>query len=75
MIPLGVPARAISRARGARSGAIARVLESGTYVLGDEVEDFERAFAAYCGVAHAVGVGSGTDALILALRALGIGRG
>lgn len=55
--------------------AIARVLESGAYILGEEVESFERAFAEYCGVSHAVGVGSGTDALILALRALGIGPG
>jgi dTDP-4-amino-4,6-dideoxygalactose transaminase len=55
--------------------AINRVLESGDYILGEEVASFERAFAAYCGVEHAVGVGSGTDALILALRALGIGPG
>ena len=52
-----------------------RVLESGTYILGNEVVSFERAFADYCGVAHAVGVGSGTDALMLALKALGIGPG
>lgn len=52
-----------------------RVLESGNYVLGAEVEAFESAFAAYCDAAHAVGVGSGTDALILALRALDIGAG
>jgi dTDP-4-amino-4,6-dideoxygalactose transaminase len=57
------------------TAAIARVLDSGDYVLGDEVARFERAFAAHCGVPHAVGVGSGTDALILALRALGIGAG
>ena len=55
--------------------AVMRVLESGTYVLGEEVEFFERAFADYCGVTNAVGVGSGTDALTLALRALGIGPG
>lgn len=55
--------------------AVTRVLVSGTYSLGDEVESFERAFADYCGRAHAVGVGSGTDALILALRALDIGPG
>jgi len=53
--------------------AINRVLESGDYILGEEVAAFERTFAAYCGVEHSVGVGSGTDALILALRALGIG--
>lgn len=55
--------------------AIARVLESGSYILGEEVERFEAAFAEYCGVSHGVGVGSGTDALILALKALGVGPG
>lgn len=53
--------------------AIQRVLKRGNYVLGAEVAAFEKSFAAYCGVKHAVGVNSGTDALILALRALGIG--
>jgi dTDP-4-amino-4,6-dideoxygalactose transaminase len=53
--------------------AITRVLDGGSYILGEEVETFEDTFADYCGVDHAVGVGSGTDALILALRALGIG--
>jgi len=53
--------------------AINRVLNSGTYILGTEVEAFESAFAAYCGGGHAVGVASGTDALILGLKALGIG--
>ena len=55
--------------------AIARVLASGQYILGHEVAAFEAAFAAWLGVDHAVGVGSGTDALELALRACGIGRG
>jgi dTDP-4-amino-4,6-dideoxygalactose transaminase len=55
--------------------AIARVLESGQYILGEEVENFEHAFAGYCGVTHAVGVASGTDALTLALRGFGIGAG
>jgi dTDP-4-amino-4,6-dideoxygalactose transaminase len=53
--------------------AINRVLYSGTYILGAEVEAFESAFADYCGGGHGVGVASGTDALILALKALGIG--
>ena len=55
--------------------AIRRVLESGWYILGGEVAAFEREFAAYCGVEHAVGVGSGTEALHLALKALSIGPG
>ena len=55
--------------------AVARVLESGRYVLGSEVEAFERSFARYCGVAHAIGVGSGTAALRLALMSFGIGAG
>jgi dTDP-4-amino-4,6-dideoxygalactose transaminase len=56
-------------------GAIRRVLDSGRFVLADAVEEFERAFAAFCGTAHGVGVASGTDALHLALRACGIGDG
>src|SRR5215471_1995935 len=56
-------------------GAIARVVASGHYVLGPELEAFEQAFAAVSGAAHAVGVGSGTDAIGLILRALHIGPG
>ena len=52
-----------------------RVLESGAYILGPEVEAFEREFAEYLGVEHVVGVANGTDALTLALRALGVGPG
>ena len=55
--------------------AVARVLEGGWYILGNEVTAFEREFAACCGVAHAVGVGSGTDALQLALTTCGVGSG
>lgn len=55
--------------------AVARVLHSGWFILGNEVAGFEADFAAYCGVNHAVGVASGTDALLLALRALDIGAG
>ena len=55
--------------------AVARVLESGWYILGEEVSRFEQEWAAYLGTAHAVGVGNGTDAIELALRALGIGAG
>lgn len=52
-----------------------RVLESGWYILGREVEEFEEEFAAYCGVRHCVGVGNGLDALHLILRAYGVGAG
>jgi aminotransferase EvaB len=55
--------------------AIARVLASGHYILGPEVEAFEREFSAWLGVAGTVGVANGTDALELALRAAGIGPG
>lgn len=55
--------------------AIDRVVTRGWYVLGPELEAFEREFAAATGAAHAVGVGTGTDALAIALRALGIGPG
>ena len=55
--------------------AIARVLDSGWYILGREVAAFEQEFAAYVGVRFGIGVGSGTEALHLALRACGIGAG
>jgi dTDP-4-amino-4,6-dideoxygalactose transaminase len=55
--------------------AIDRVIASGWFILGAEVEAFESEFAAASGAAHAVGVGNGTDAIALILRALGIGAG
>ena len=55
--------------------AIDRVLNSGWYILGPEVEAFEQEFAAYCETAHCVGVANGLDALHLALRALGVDSG
>lgn len=54
---------------------VARVIESQRFILGEDVERFERHFAAYCGSKHAVGCASGTDALELALLALDIGPG
>src|SRR3954449_5586614 len=55
--------------------AVKRVLASGWYILGPEAEAFETAFAHWLGAAHAIGTGSGTDAIELALRASGIGAG
>jgi dTDP-3-amino-3,4,6-trideoxy-alpha-D-glucose transaminase len=55
--------------------AFRRVMSSGRYVYGDEVDGFEREFAAFCGTHHVIGVGSGLDALTIALRAQGIGPG
>ncbi len=53
----------------------AEALETGRFIFGPEVEAFERESAAYLGVPHAIGVANGTDALVLALEAMGIGRG
>jgi dTDP-4-amino-4,6-dideoxygalactose transaminase len=61
--------------RAAVEQAWAPLLSSSRFVGGAAVEVFEQEWASYCGVAHAVGVGSGTDALLLTLRALGIGAG
>ena len=55
--------------------AVARVLDSGCYIIGSEVEAFEAEYAAYCDAAHCIGVGNGLDALHLALRAMDVGSG
>ena len=54
---------------------IAEVLDSGRFILGPNVSAFEEEAAAYLGVKHAIGVANGTDAIVLALDALGIGAG
>lgn len=61
--------------RDAMLDAAKRVIDSGWYVLGKEVEAFEEKWATACGVVHAVGVGNGMDAIEIALRALGVGHG
>jgi dTDP-4-amino-4,6-dideoxygalactose transaminase len=61
--------------RAAIDAAVARVLASGWYILGKEVAAFEATFAAYVGAAHGIGVANGTDALALALRAVGVEPG
>jgi len=55
--------------------AVERVLSSGWYILGNEVKNFEKEFAEYVGTKYAIGVNSGTDAIMLSLMALGIGKG
>ena len=61
--------------REAIDAALLRVAGSGWFILGKELEAFERQWAGYCGSAHAIGLGNGLDALHLGLRALGVGEG
>lgn len=75
MIPWASPLAQFQTHESEIRTAMTRVLQSGAYVLGEEVSKFERAFANYLGTSEAVGVGNGTDALTLALRALGAGEG
>jgi dTDP-4-amino-4,6-dideoxygalactose transaminase len=74
-IPQSSPGSEYRNLRIEIDGAIARVLDSGWYILGREVEAFEEEFARYLGLGEAVGVANGTDALELALRAIGVGPG
>jgi dTDP-3-amino-3,4,6-trideoxy-alpha-D-glucose transaminase len=75
MIPFNDLKPLQTRLRAEIQAAVQRVCDRGCYVLGPEVEAFEAAFARHHGVPHAVGVGSGTDAIELALRSVGIGPG
>lgn len=74
-IPIANPGAAYLRQKSIIDGAIEAVLNGGWYVLGAAVERFENEFAAWCGCRHAVGVANGTDAVELALRAVGVGKG
>lgn len=74
-IPVADPSRQYHEHAKLFEQAAASVLRGGRYILGQETLTFERAFADYLGAAHCVGVNSGTDAIVLALRALGIGEG
>src|SRR5579862_3347459 len=74
-IPQTDPRAGYQEQRDAIDAAIARVLAGGQYILGREVAAFEADFAAWLGVGHAVGAGSGTDAIELALRACDVGAG
>ena len=70
MVDLGAQYR---RIKPAVDAAIARVVEAGQFIKGEDCRLFEAEFAAWCGVGHAVGVANGTDALTLALKAFGVG--
>src|SRR3954454_3089694 len=74
-VPLFDPSTPLEPLRGELDAAIARVLDSKHFILGPEVEAFERELAAYVGAKHALGVANGTEALTIALRALGVGPG
>ena len=74
-IPIYDPRPEIEALRPEIEAAIRRVLDSGRFILGPEVEAFEEEVAEYLGVRHAVGLNSGTDALVIGLRALGVGPG
>ena len=75
MIPQANPKAGFDAAAPEFLEAARRVLASGWYILGEEVASFERNFAAWCNVAHGIGCANGTDAIELALRALGAGPG
>ena len=75
IIPVSNPLAQRLAMKGEIDAAVDRVLASGNYVLGPEVQTFEAEFAEYLGVRHSVGVANGTDAIALALRALGLGAG
>ena len=73
-VPLFDTRAARTAARGDRA-RIAAVVEDGRFILGPNVAAFEQEFAAYVGAAHAIGVANGTDAITIALRAIGVGPG
>jgi dTDP-4-amino-4,6-dideoxygalactose transaminase len=74
-VPQANPGAGYRALQGEIDAAVARTLQSGWYILGQEVRAFEAEFAAWLGATVAVGCGNGTDALALALRALGVGPG
>jgi dTDP-4-amino-4,6-dideoxygalactose transaminase len=74
-VPLLDPTRQYARLKTQLDAAVLKVLQHGAFILGPEVKELEREVAALCGVKYGVGVASGTDALLLALRACGVGPG
>jgi len=74
-VPLFDPTSPQAPLRADIRAAVHRVLDNGHFVLGPEVKAFETEFAAYLGAGHAIGVANGTEAITVALRALGVGPG
>jgi dTDP-3-amino-3,4,6-trideoxy-alpha-D-glucose transaminase len=74
-VPLFDTAAPLAPLRGEIAAAVARVIDGGRYILGPEVAAFEAEFAAYCGARHCIGVANGTEAITIALRAMGVGPG
>ena len=74
-VPFSELKRCYATHRDEFDAAYRSVMERGHYIMGPELEAFEREFAAYCGSKYALGVGDGLDALVLILRALGVGAG
>jgi dTDP-4-amino-4,6-dideoxygalactose transaminase len=74
-VPVPLFATSLARYHERLGRRLAEVAATGRYILGPEVEAFEREFADYCGARHCIGVANGTDAITIALRALGVGPG
>jgi dTDP-4-amino-4,6-dideoxygalactose transaminase len=74
-VAFGNLARHTAAIRDELDAAAARVLDSGRYLFGEELESFESAFAEWCNTRHAVGVANGTDAITIALQAVGVSKG
>ena len=74
-VPLFDTATPLEPLREELRAAVLAVMDGGRYILGPEVQAFEEEFAAYCGAGHAVGVANGTEAITIALRAMGVGPG
>src|SRR5271154_6021067 len=74
-VPLFDTSTALAGLREELRAAVARVLDSERYILGPEVSAFEQEFATYCGSEQAIGVANGTEAITIALRAMGVGPG
>jgi dTDP-4-amino-4,6-dideoxygalactose transaminase len=74
-VPVPLFATSLERYQDRIGRTLAEVAATGRYILGPEVDSFEREFAAYCGAQHCIGVANGTDAITIALRALGVQPG